>query len=176
MAIEIIVEDGTGKANSNSYVSIADLISFAALYQTELTDDDSTASLLIQAADYIESKSYKGSKANSNQAMKWPRKEAYINCEDDEELYPSNSIPVEIKKAQLQCALAVSNGVSLMPTVTAADYVLEETIGPITTKYADAAEYGLSYAPNLPIVDSLLSCLTNSNRPGLFRTVRGGYG
>lgn len=175
MAITILVEDGTGKPDANSYVSVAEFIQYASQYGTLLEDDDETAVLLMKAMRYLETKTFKGSRATLNQSLNWPRKDANIDCENPEVIYSETSVPANIKKAEMELALMVNDGVDLMPTMTAADYVIEETIGPITTKYADAASYGLSYAPSMPLVDSLLSCMIKS-MGGQFRTVRATYG
>jgi hypothetical protein len=44
--------------------------------------------------------------------------------------------------------------------LTAADYVTEETVGPITTKYANPVQVGVR--PKLGLVDSLLAPLFGS--------------
>lgn len=175
MAINIVVEDGTGKDNANSYVSVSEFIDYAAQTGVDLEDDDSTAILLIKAMRYLETKTFKGKRTTLLQALNWPRKDAYIYCEEPEILFADNSIPANIKKAEMELALLVESGVDLMPTITASDLVVREVIGPITTEYANPGEYGLSYAPQLPLIDSLLSCMIQKSG-GQFRTVRASYG
>ena len=68
----IVVEDGTGLSTSNSYVSEADCITYATdrgLTLPSGTVDD----LLIQAMDYVESKTFIGDKYTQAQALQWPR-------------------------------------------------------------------------------------------------------
>ena len=58
----IVVEDGSGKTDSNSYIDEAGLTTYATDRGITLTaaDDAAKAALLIQAMDYIEQKNFKG--------------------------------------------------------------------------------------------------------------------
>lgn len=176
MAINIVVEDGTGKDDANSYVSVSEFISYAAQQGVDLDESDSTSVLLIKAMKFLETKKFKGKRTTLTQALNWPRKDAYIYCEDPEVVFANDVIPTNIKKAEMELALLVENGVDLMPTTTALDLIVSEKIGPITTEYANPGEYGLSYAPQLPLIDSLLSCMIYTGGAGQFRTVRASYG
>lgn len=175
MPISIIVEDGTGKEDANSYVSVSELISYASNRGVELSDSDSTATLLIKASDYLESKNYKGEKSYLLQALSWPRKNAYIDS-NSESPFPDNLIPKQIKIAQMQLALIVESGVDLMPTLNNSEIIIRDKVGPLETEYANPLQYGASLYPEMPQIDSLLAPLVSSGGAALFRTVRGGYG
>jgi hypothetical protein len=73
----IVVETGEIVDGANSYVSEADLTSFATARGVTLTGDEEA--LLIQAMDYIESLSYKGLKKTRDQDLQWPRSGVYID-------------------------------------------------------------------------------------------------
>lgn len=169
MAIEIIIENGSNVANANSYVSVADARTYAANRGVALSiDDDEVAKLLIKATDYLESKAceYQGSPTNSDQALAWPRICVSLNGAD----VLSDSIPKKLKDAQIQTAMAISEGFEPLGNVSAGDYVVEETVGPITTKFADPSKVGV--APKLHGVDALLAPLCGKCAGIGLKTVR----
>jgi hypothetical protein len=98
----IIVEDGSIVAGANSYVTVLDLDSFASLrgYTLPAIEADKEI-LLIKSMDYLNSLNYKGSRVSSSQSLPFPRSNIYL----DGELLPSNSIPTNLKNAQMQAAI-----------------------------------------------------------------------
>lgn len=156
MAITITVEDGTGVADANSYVSIADARTYAANRGVTLpADNDAVAAMLIKATDYLEAQAckYQGQKTNCDYALQWPRSGVVICCVE----IANNVIPKQLKDAQSALVVAQNEGLVLQPNVTAGDYVTEETVGPITTKYADPIKAGIT--ARFTGVDSLLEPL-----------------
>jgi len=142
MPITITVENGTNVPNANSYNTIAEFRAFALNRGVALSSvDDTLAAMLIQATDYLESKAekYKGLPTNTDQALQWPRTGVYIY----EVELASNSIPKQLKIAQLMLGLAVNDGLKLLPNFSPQDYVVEEVVGPIKTKYADPVSVGI---------------------------------
>ncbi len=105
----IIVEDGSGVANANSYVDDAYFVAFAlARGITIPATAELREQLLFKSMDYLESlrKKYKGCKTYSGQELQWPRENVYI----DYMIFESNLIPSELKKAQCQAAIeSISN-------------------------------------------------------------------
>lgn len=157
MAIAIIVEDGTIVPDANSYITTAEARQYATNRGVTLpVDEDEVAAMVIQATDFLESKAceYAGRKTDPEQSLEWPRTDAYIL---GYEPYPPNQIPKNLKQAQCALVVAVSQGIVLMPIIQASDYVIEETVGPITTKYADPIQAGIS--TEFTGVDSLLHSL-----------------
>lgn len=143
MAIQIIVEDGSGVANANAYVDVAAVKAYAEARGVSLpSDDDAIAAMIIKATDYLESFAckYQGRKTDCAQSLQWPRTGVVMCCED----FPSNQIPKQLKSAQASAVLIQNEGLVLQPNVTAQDYVIEETVGPITTKYANPIQAGIS--------------------------------
>lgn len=101
----IIVEDGSVVANANSYVTVAELQAFAADRGIDtFTGDESE--LLIQAMDYLEIQNYIGLKLNRDQELQWPRADVYI----DGYYLQANTIPKELKNAQMQNAISIDQG------------------------------------------------------------------
>jgi hypothetical protein len=163
MPIVLIIEDGTSKPDSNSYVSVADARIYASNRGTIFTGtDDEVAAMLIQAMDYLEAQAcrYQGSKTLPTQALQWPRTGVYLDCQP----WPSDAIPPQLIAAQVQLAMAVQAGYSLLPNYSAADFVIREKVGPIETEYANPLSVGIT--PTFGAVDALLAplfgeCATN---------------
>lgn len=157
MALE--VEDGTGMIDSQSYVSVAELKAYATARLIVLPSLDSKAieAALLKAMDYLESKvCFKGEIVLDAQALSWPRKYVII----DNKEFAIDAIPKKLKLAQILLAIESMNGVDLMPTLSAQDYVIKEKVGPLETEYADPSKVGLQR--QFTAVDALLAGLIGS--------------
>lgn len=113
--MSLTVEDGTIVAEADSYVSVADYRAFAAKYAVTLpvADGDCEAQLR-KAADYLMQYEdrFVGDRADEEQVLSWPRANATINgfeIEDD-------VIPKQLKNAQMQAALEINAGSTLLPS------------------------------------------------------------
>ena len=134
----LIVEDGSGKANAESYVSVADCTAYAAAHGLTFTGDEpAKEARLRRATQYIDAQyAFKGEEQTDTQALAWPRTVAI-------------GVPREIVSAC--CELACKSG-DLWQDVDASA-VVSETIGPLSTTYAEPANGGqVRYAA----VDALL--------------------
>lgn len=171
MAITIVVEDGTGVADANSYVSVADARTYASNRGIVLpSDDDEVAAMLIRSTDYLEAQEcrYQGKRTSSSQSLAWPRTGVFLNCDE----VPSNVIPKSLIAAQVQLAMAINAGFDLQPNVSPQDYVTREKVGPIETEYADPLAVGIM--PTFTAANALLAPLFGecaSNKFAL-RTIR----
>lgn len=127
----IVVEDGSIVSNANSYVSEAELTAYAlARAYTLIADEDD---LIIQAMDYIESLDFIGTKRTRDQGLQWPRVDAWI----DGYWVDANSIPNDLKKAQLAICVAIDQGngpLQVLPRSTKS-----EKVGPLEVVYSDNA-------------------------------------
>lgn len=170
MPIEIKVEDGSQVAGANSFVSIAEAREYAANRGVEMpVGDDEIAAMLIRAADYIETLGckFQGQKTASDQLLQWPRAGVYLHGLE----FSSNQIPNEVRLAQKALVIAINSGVDILPNYTNGAFVIEETVGPITTKYADPTAIGV--LPTLTQVEAILAPLFGSNACGFkLRTYR----
>lgn len=165
MAVELIVEDGSGVPGANSYVSLGE----ADEYHTQngntawsngatSPSDDLRASALIRAAMILDG-TYKsrwpGRRTHGrNQGRDWPR----TGAADAEGFpLPDDEVPDEIKNAQCEMALReyVSPG-SLNPDVVETSRVLREKVGDLEVQYADVTKTGGSI-PQLTFVDNILA-------------------
>ena len=127
MSATIVVEDGTGKTDSNSYVSAADL----ATYGTDrgVTISGTAEDLLIKAMDYLEDQRFKGNIASDTQALQWPRNYVVI----DGYYVESTEIPQLLIDAECEIALAIDAGNDPLQDVGRTKS--KTTVGPITVEY-----------------------------------------
>jgi len=160
--VALVVEDGSGKVDSVTYASVSDLRAYAALRNVTLPDDDSDCEvLLIKAMDRLADENFQGSRLSRTQALPWPR---YGVCIEDFPI-PSNEIPRQL--IYCQCAFAIeAQTIDLLPTadVTVAGAIIEETVGPITTRYDNQGI--VRRVPAVAKADTLLRLLVRRN--GLF--------
>ena len=182
MALEL--EDGTGKADSNTYVTVEQARAYAAARGVELSADDAEVGvLLVQAMDYLEAQraKYQGRKTwpyadvtvvshPHAQALQWPRTGVTIDCHYS---LPDNVIPQELINAQCQLCIEVFTGIALMPS-SDGRAVKREKVDVIETEYMTADDIGGAViGPSFPLVDALLEPLFNACGGGFFlRTVR----
>lgn len=100
MAITLVIEDGTGLVNANSYISVAEAKQYAESRGVTLGSDDSIAANLVLSADFMETTGpYKGIVFNDMQALEFPRRERIGG--------PSLGIPQKLKNAQAQLLLDI---------------------------------------------------------------------
>ena len=151
MALE--VEDGTGKSNAESYISVADATAYFAARGNAtwagLASDEVREQLLRKATDYMLGRygqRWKGERVSEDQALDWPRECAYANGF----LLDSDAVPLKVQHACAELAVRASAG-DLQPD--AGPQVKSETVGPISVTYMDGARQ--SDAPKA--VDSMLS-------------------
>lgn len=151
-----VVEDGTGLANANSYVSVADADAYFADRGIAAWTGSSTVKehALIRATDFIETvygRRFRGSVVTDTQALSFPR---YITGEDE--------IPSDLKKATCEYALRALSA-SLLPDpssdATGLPLMGKTTIvGPIetTVRYSGTVP---ALTKNYPAADMLLAGL-----------------
>jgi hypothetical protein len=149
----LIIEDGTARADAESYASVAYADAyFSSRAVTAWTGtNDQKEALLRKATDFmgqVYRGAWSGRRKTETQALDWPREG--VPRLDYGGLYASDAIPAEIVRACCELALrAVTNG-ALYSDQTQA--ISEQTVGPITTKYAG----GSSAVKRYSAVDALL--------------------
>lgn len=134
MPATLTVEDGTIVANANSFVSLAEARAYALNRGVTLSVDDQVLiPQLIKACDWIESKQdeFKGAPVSMSQVLCFPRAGVVLNGFELEE----DAIPQQLKNAQILAAMAVVEGVTLLPNVAASDAIKREKVGPVETEY-----------------------------------------
>lgn len=145
----LVIEDGTGKADAESFASAADLASYAALYGSSIpaTEGDREA-LLRRAALQMQVMGWKGRKASSVQALTWPR----ADVEVDGEILPSNLIPARIEYGQMALAVEIHADDLAPPEQQKGAVVRERVEGAVERQYAEVANTGrlMRAAPDRP--------------------------
>lgn len=147
-----IVEDGSGKPDSNSYVDL----DYAHTYFRdrgqsvvwECLSAEEKQGVLIRATDYIEAEyTWEGCATDLDQSLGWPRIDAY---DHNRNFIDSDGIPARLKEAVCVLALELANRVNINAPV---DRVTKrEKAGPVEVEYMDGAASRRVY----PQVDGLL--------------------
>ena len=127
----IIVEDGSIVANANSYVSEAELSTYAA--DRGITLSGTPNQLIIKSMDYTESRNFIGDKYTQGQSLQWPRDNAYIDGFE----VGTDTIPQELKNAQLATAISIDAGVD--PSATIERATKREKLDVLEVEYQDNA-------------------------------------
>lgn len=168
MAISLIVEDGTGKVDANTYISLADADEYHAdrFHEGWEGSEDSRSSALIQATEFIDLEwVFQGDKANPNpagpQALSWPRIGVY---DEDAQKVDSNSVPLSIAHATAELALVILCRQELLPSSTTGSIKRSrERVGVIESEQEfDADENTIFY----PRVQQLLAQYVAGRRYG----------
>lgn len=167
MALE--VEDGTGKTNAESYVSVAEIDAYFANrnldWNTLPASPDPTAdkeAWLRRATDYIDARYgdlFKGERAYNVQALFWPRAYVYI----DGVLQADDDLPVQLKRAVFEAAKVLAGGEDIDAPLERGNRVRTktETVGPISQR---VAYFGDAPSTNTyPAVDRYISVLLSSS-------------
>jgi hypothetical protein len=134
--VALVVEDGTGKADANAFVSVAVADArHTLLGNTAWTGDDATKEAAIARATAYMEQAYRtrwvGCRAHQDQALSWPR---YINELVSDQYIASDIVPTEIANACADLALKALAD-DLNPDLTRG--VKRKKIGPLETEYDD---------------------------------------
>jgi len=145
--VSLTVEDGTGLSTADSYISTADALTYhAAMGNTAWAAATEAAQeiALRRAAQYLDTEyRFRGTRRNNTQALEWPR----VDYEDG---YRLEAWPVvAIENAACEAALRALSDTLRADVST--DQITEETVGPITIKYASK-----SGQTRYPVVTALL--------------------
>jgi hypothetical protein len=139
-----------GGAAADSYATIIEADAYHVKFNNTTwatLDTASKEAALRVGVRYVDGYQFTGEVATPTQSLQWPRIDATRNGY----VLPYDSIPQGIKDAQCEAALRQSQG--LMLTDLSAGSVTEETVGPITVKYANGTNDGVT---SFPMIDSLL--------------------
>lgn len=140
----LVLEDGTGLEDSNTYVEYTDLEDYAEArgITTLPATQAELEALLVRAMDYIESLSFIGDKLTQEQALQWPRENVSIDGFDVDE----DVIPLLLKEAQMETAMAINDGYSPLAVRTRA-VKREKVFYAVEVEYMDnavAADYAVT--------------------------------
>lgn len=151
----LVVEDGTGLANADSYISVADADDYHDLLgNTSWTGADATKEhALRKATQYIQQvyfDRWDGYRKTSAQALDWPREDVQIKGLRFVEYVASTTIPQEVKNACASLALRALTD-DLMADEERA--VISESVDVISVTYSEYAPQQKKY----PEIDKMLA-------------------
>lgn len=157
----LIVEDGTGIADANSYSGLDTVRDYAAERGAIVPAGDSELeAMAIRAMDYLDGRGV------GLLSLRFPPDGGAI-CG-----LTTAAALTRLSRAQAQLCIEQSAGADLAPARMSA-FVTEETVGPITTKYSDRFGPISGHPPTMPAVDALLRPFAScAHGGGSFRTVR----
>jgi hypothetical protein len=151
----LVIEDGTNVENATSYITVAEAQAFASARGVTLSVTSATVEVqIIKAMDWFEAKraQFVGTKANTDQALQWPRSYVYI----DNILQADDDIPNEVKNTLCQLVIEIHNGIDLSPTTTG-NFVKREKVDVIEVEYSESLN--TTGMPTLSKVNSLIAPL-----------------
>jgi hypothetical protein len=148
----VVVEDGTGKANADSYISETDAVTYLGLRGDTIFAALSAANqavMLRKATDYMVQSfrfRWKGSRVSTTQALDWPRNFVFLDDIGNIEcqygygaagyVVLNNVVPAEISHACAMLALIANDG-PLAPDISR--LVKRRKIDVIETEYDTTA-------------------------------------
>ena len=153
--MSLIIETGTGKADAQSYITIIEFNAYAAARGITISGD--VSSMLLQGMTYLQTLDYIGLKNTKEQALQWPRLNAYI----DSFVITTTEIPQLLKDLQAEVTIAIDAGNDPLATVERA--VKKEKIDVIEIEYQDNAA---PFAYNLRIKSLERKLVTSSGGSG----------
>lgn len=141
----LIVEDGTGLADADSYISLEDARTYGIKFGYTLPVDDDEASVFLRKAtlyvDLFEG-SFSGERLVDTQSLAWPRTNAY-KCAGRDQIYlPSDSVPIEIQHAQVIAAHYYAAGIDVRANNDGKAIAAEEVVGAVKVAYFDNGKTG----------------------------------
>lgn len=158
----IIVEDGSGKTDSNAYVSVADTDSYATLRNrtgwAALTTAQKEAAI-VEASFYLDAQFiFLGTKVSAAQALSWPR--SGVNDTIAGTAIPNNVVPINVRRSAMELAIKSGLGTTLLEDLSHGGQLSSESVGPISVSYKDN-----SPGTTLYMVTGLLKGLVRPEKP-----------
>jgi hypothetical protein len=143
----LIIEDGTGKPDADSYSTAAELVSYAARYGVTIpAGEPAQETLLRRAALAMDGMKWKGCRANGDQALAWPRRGVNIDGENK----PSDYIPARIQYGQMALAGEI-HADDIDPPETRKGAIIRERVeGAVDTEYAAISNTSGKLLPAAP--------------------------
>lgn len=149
----IIVEDGTGKTDSESYLSVATYKSYLTKfgYDADSGTDEVIEGALRRSLFAIDAYNFLGVRSNTDQALSWPR--ADVNY--DGAYIDSDEIPINLQYAQAEAARLERSGTgTTQPSVT--KNIKRKKIDVLETEYFSPAGSTISYSTVLDFLNGLI--------------------
>lgn len=158
----IVVEDGTGLASANSYVSGDELATYCEDRAITLasSDDDAIEAALVRATAAIDGgyrMAFPGYRASArDQALEWPRLAAY---DYEGILIDGTSVPPEVKQATCETAIReLADPGSMTPDLERGGFIRRMKAGSVEIEYG-----GNNNQTVYTIIDGILSRITGGS-------------
>jgi hypothetical protein len=161
----LIIEDGTGKPDAESYASAEDLDMYAVKFGVTIPAEvPAQEALLRRAALAMDGMTWKGRKTNSEQALCWPRR----GVELDREIKPDHYLPARIQYGQMALAAEIhADDVDPIEKRKGA-VTLERVEGAVTREYATIPNTSGRLLPAAPDRPSATQFADYLQKRGLF--------
>lgn len=164
----MIIEDGTGIENANSYVTSDEADAyFAALGNTDWYSDEAALITASQAADLLYAQRYLGSRLTLEQGLAFPRSEFSDN---EGFVRPEGTIPVELKRTVFELALNHLKGDDLVPNPDG-DTMLQEHTVKLDVLEETKIYFGPQGAKRSRKADLLIANIINKSIPSSQRRI-----
>jgi len=163
MDVTFILEDGSGKEDSTTYVDVSELKQYwyDVGYNYDALDDNSIKRLLNQSSRYVDNnyrKGFPGYRQYEVQKREWPRIGAYYI---DNFIIPEDSVPPEIKFAVNEMAYLISIGENPNSLISKNGKIIAESTAVDVIKESVEYEEGSTLYSDIYVsVDNALSRIT----------------
>jgi len=153
--MNLVIQTGEVTGAVNSYCALSEIRQFAKDHGESLAlHDDELTPLVIRAFEYLEKKDPEFQGCRINLCSAFPRHGVMIYGR----YFDDSGIPDALKWAQSQAVIVQSNGSQLLQDREATEFVVEDQIGPIRTKYANPLDVGIDN--KFDTIDAFLQPLT----------------
>ena len=161
----LIIEDGQGFPDAESYASAEDLAMYAVKFGTVIPEGvPAQEALLRRAALAMDGMTWKGRKTCSEQGLAWPRREVLL----DQEIKPNNYLPARIQYGQMALAAEIHQD-DIDPVEKRKGAVLLDRVeGAVTRQYAAIPNTSNRLLPAAPDRPSATQFADYLQKRGLF--------
>lgn len=155
----LVVEDGTGLSNAESYISVANAIIYITAYKGANTAWDSSTEAAKEVAarvatQYLDGRySWRGTKSTSDQALGLP-----VSGGVDDDGYAIDGIRTGVANACAEAMFLSVTGTDLSVIETSKSDIKQKTTGALTTIFKDNSRV----QPAFPVISRLLTGLIES--------------
>jgi hypothetical protein len=161
----LIIEDGTGKSDAESYASAEDLALYAVKFGVTIPAEvPAQEALLRRSALAMDGMTWKGRKSNSEQALSWPRRGVELDCE----IKADNYLPARIPYGQMALAAEIHADDIDPPEKRKGAVTLERVEGAVTREYATIPNTSGRLMPAAPDRPSATQFADYLQKRGLF--------
>ena len=167
MAATFTVEDGSGLAAANSYLSVTDADQYHLEHSASTDWSGATEAnkqkalrLATQYADSRYNGRWRGYKNTSTQALAWPR---YSGVDSEGFVIASDAVPQRLKDAVAELALRVVQGDTLLADIAKPAAISSQsiTVGPISKSVSYVG--GMPPTKKYALIEALMAPLIQSS-------------